>query len=225
MVERSASRKPAPSKSKLLLIPVLGAVLLYLVCGPSNDVASPPKLVRTAESSAALNSVSPATVAVSTTVGTTSLSKTSLSTTTMSVTEASQKPAVGSIPGSAVTWPATPLIAVLAVNPFKMPTELRPVTTVANESLQTLTPAEDLKQLEAEKLAELRAAVKGQRLTALVQTNKGVGAIVGDSVVSVGDLVGERLRVTAIRPEGVEVELIDKPIVAAPAAVDPKRSK
>jgi len=145
----------------------------------------------------------------------------------MPVTEASQKPAVGSIPGSAVTWPATPLNEVLTVNPFKLPTELRPVTTVANESLQTLAPAEDLKQLDAEKLAELRAAVKAQRLTALVQTNKGVGAIVGDSVVSVGDLVGERLRVTAIRPEGVEVELIDKPIVAAPApaAVDSKRSK
>ena len=225
MVERSPSKTFAPSQSKLLMIPVLGAVLLYMVCAPSNDVAPPPKLVRTAEPPSALKTVSPATVAVSTTVATSPHSKTSLSTITMSVTEASQKPAVGSIPGSTVTWPTTPLIEVLVVNPFRMPTELRPVTIVANESLQTLAPAEDLKQLDAEKLAELRAAVKGQRLTALVQTNKGVGAIVGDSVVSVGDLVGERLRVTAIRPEGVEVELIDKPIVAAPAAVDPKRSK
>lgn len=206
MAERSSSRKSAPRNLKLLLIPVLGAVLLYVVCSPSNAVTPPPPLVR---ASGPQPQTSSAPAAVSTATATRRAA--SLATAKLA-TEASQKPAVGSTPGSAVTWPATPLTDVLAVNPFKMPTELKPVVAVAEVPPQPLR--QDLKEPDSTKTAELRAAVKGQRLTALLHTSKGVGAIVGDNVVGVGDLVGERLRVTAIHSTGVELELIDKPAPA-----------
>lgn len=183
MAEPASTKKPAPSRKKLLLIPVLGAVLLYVVCAPSNEGTAPTLAARTPEP----RQMNPPA----------------------SSTAAAYPVAV------AVTWPTTPLADVLAFNPFQMPAELKPpVVSVAKVSPLPLTPDVDLKKLDAAKAAELREALKGQRLKALVQTSKGLGAIVGDAVVAVGDIVGERLRVTAIRPDGVLLELIDKPAPA-----------
>ena len=202
MAERPSSQKPVPGKAKLVMIPVLGAMLLYVVCSPSNEVAPPVQLAR------------PPVPPTSTSAPSIASALTSLTPTTardaaaLPASEASAKSGSASAT-AAVVWPATPLAEVLSVNPFKMPTELMPAVAVAEVPPQPLAP--DRKELAAEKFAELQAAAKGQRLAALVRTSKGVGAIVGDSVVGVGDRIGERLRVTAIRPEGVEVELIDKP--------------
>ena len=202
MAERPSSQKPAPGKSKLVLIPILGAVLLYVVCSPSNEIAPPVQLARP---SVPLTSTSAASTASTFTPSTPTTARAAAA---LPASEASSKSGSASTT-AAVTWPATPLAEVLAVNPFRMPTELMPAVAVAEVPPQPLAP--DRKELAAEKFAELQAAAKGQRLAALVRTSKGVGAIVGDSVVGVGDRIGDRLRVTAIRPEGVEVELIDKP--------------
>lgn len=202
MAEHSSSQKPAPGKAKLVLIPVLGFVLLYVVCSPSNDIAPPVQLARPP---VPLTSTSAPSTAAAVTPSTPTTAR---ATAAWPASEASAKSSSASATAT-VTWPATPLAEVLAVNPFKMPTELMPAVAEVEAPPQPLAP--DRKELAAEKFAELQAAAKGQRLAALVRTSKGVGAIVGDSVVGVGDRVGDRLRVTAIRPEGVEVELIDKP--------------
>lgn len=204
MAERASSQKPAPGKAKLVMIPVLGAVLLYMVVSPSNEVASPVQLARTSPPQTSVP------VASSTALGTASVSKVRPQVAGWPASEASAKSGKASTT-ALVTWPATPLAEVLAVNPFKRPAEFAPAVTVTQTPVVPQTLAENRKELAAEKAADLQAAVKGQRLAALVRTSKGVGAIVGDTVVNVGDLIGERLRVTAIRPEGVEVELIDKP--------------
>ena len=204
MAERPSSPKPVPGKAKLVMIPVLGAMLLYVVCSPSNEVAPPVQLAR------------PPVPPTSTSAPSIASALTSLTPTTardaaaLPASEASAKSGSASAT-AAVVWPATPLAEVLSVNPFKMPSMLLPAVDEAVAEVPPQPLAPDRKELDAEKLAELQAAVKGQRLAALVRTSKGVGAIVGDSVVGVGDRIGERLRVTAIRPEGVEVELIDKP--------------
>lgn len=187
MAESASTTKPTPSWKKLLLIPVLGAVLLYVVCAPSNEGAAPTLAARVPEPHQT-KPLAPSTAVANSTTGS------------------------ATVP---VTWPATPLADVMAFNPFQMPAELKsPVDSVDRASSLPLTPDEDLKELDAARAAELRAALKGQRLAALVKTSKGLGAIVGDAVVAVGDLVGDRLRVTAIRPEGVVLELIDKPAPA-----------
>ncbi len=204
MAERASPQKPAPGKAKLVMIPVLGAVLLYMVVSPSNEVASPVQLARTSPPQTSVP------VASSTALGTASVSKVMPQVAGRPASEASAKSGKASTT-ALVTWPATPLAEVLAVNPFKRPAEFAPAVTVTQTPVVPQTLAENRKELAAEKAADLQAAVKGQRLAALVRTSKGVGAIVGDTVVNVGDLIGERLRVTAIRPEGVEVELIDKP--------------
>ncbi len=203
MAEHSPPQKPAPGKAKLVMIPVLGAVLLYVACSPSNEVAPPVQLARPP--------VPPTSTSVASTASaaTPSTPTAARDAATLPASEASAKSGSASATNT-VVWPATPLAEVLAVNPFKMPTELMPAVAVAEAPPQPLAP--DRKELAAEKFAELQTAAKGQRLAALVRTSKGVGAIVGDSVVGVGDRIGERLRVTAIRPEGVEVELIDKPV-------------
>ncbi len=202
MAEHSPPQKPAPGKAKLVLIPVLGAVLLYVVCSPSNEIAPPVQLARPP--------VPPTSTSVASTasVVTPSTPTTARDAANLPASEASAKSGSASTTAT-VVWPATPLAEVLSVNPFKMPSMLLPAVDVAEVPPQPL--ALDRKELAAEKFAELQAAAKGQRLAALVRTSKGVGAIVGDSVVGVGDRIGERLRVTAIRPEGVEVELIDQP--------------
>jgi hypothetical protein len=193
MAEPTSPKNPNPSWKKLLLVAVLGAVLLYVVTSPSDQGTSPTLVARPPEQRPTIPSVS---------------------------SNAMAKPVPGSTTG-AVTWPATPLADVLAFNPFKMPAELKPpVAPVTEETPLSLAPAADLNELDAAQAAELREALKGQRLTALVQTSKGIGAIVGEAVVTVGDLVGERLRVTAIRPDGVLLELIDKP-----ATTDGKNGK
>ena len=202
MAERPSSQKPVPGKAKLVMIPVLGAVLLYVVCSPSNEVAPPVQLARAPVPS---TSTSVASTAAAVTPWTPTTAR---GTAALPASEASSKSGSASAT-AAVVWPATPLAEVLSVNPFQMPTELMPAVAVAEVPPQPLAP--DRKELAAEKFAELQAAAKGQRLAALVRTSKGVGAIVGDRVVGVGDLIGDRLRVTAIRPEGVEVELIDQP--------------
>ena len=202
MAERPSSQKPVPGKAKLVMIPVLGAMLLYVVCSPSNEVAPPVQLARppVPPTSTSAPSIASALTSLTPTIARDAAA--------LPASEASSKSGSASAT-AAVVWPATPLAEVLSVNPFKMPTELMPAVAVAEVPPQPLAP--DRKELAAEKFAELQAAAKGQRLAALVRTSKGVGAIVGDSVVGVGDRIGERLRVTAIRPEGVEVELIDKP--------------
>ena len=204
MAERSPSQKPVPGKAKLVMIPVLGAMLLYVVCSPSNEVAPPVQLARPP--------VPPTSTSMASTSAaiTPSVPTTARDAATWPASEASAKSGSASTT-TAVIWPATPLAEVLAVNPFKMPSMLLPAVDEAVAEVPPQPLAPDRKELDAEKLAELQAAVKGQRLAALVRTSKGVAAIVGDSVVGVGDRIGERLRVTAIRPEGVEVELIDQP--------------
>lgn len=200
MSEPASPKKSAPNWKKLALIPVLGAVLLYAVASPSDEAAPPTLVVRPAQSGST-NSPAPSTP---------------VSSTNASSSPTAKKPLQGTT--TTITWPATPLEEVLAHNPFRMPAELRPlVASVTEPSPMLLTPGESPEELEVAKGAELREALKGQRLTALVQTTKGVGAIVGDNVVGVGDLVGERLRVTAIRPDGVLFELIDKPAKTGPA--------
>ena len=180
MSEPVSPRPSFPGWKKLLLIPVLGAVLLYVVCAPPNEGAVPTSAARVPESH---RTQPPASVA---------------------------KPSQGSV-AVEVTWPATPLADVMAFNPFRLPAELRlPVDPAADVSPSPNLDA-DWNELNTARAAELREALKGQRLTALVQTSRGLGAIVGDAVVAVGDIVGERLRVTEIRPEGVLLELIDKP--------------
>lgn len=192
MSESASGKQPAPNGKKLALIPVLGAALLYMVASPSDQAVAPTLAVRRPEPNST-NPLLPSTTAA--------------------------KPAAGT--ATTVTWPATPLEDVLAYNPFQMPAELKPlVEPVVEPSPLLLTPGQDPGELDVAQAAELRDALKGQRLTALVQTTRGLGAIVGDAVVSVGDLVGERLRVTAIRPDGVLLELIDKP-----AKADPKRDR
>ena len=208
MAEHPSSQKPASGKAKLVMIPALGAVLLYVVCSPSSGIAPPVQLARPPAPPTSTSAASTASAVTPSTPTTTRVAA------ALPASEASSKSGSASATAS-VIWPATPLAEVLAVNPFKMPTELMPAVAAAEVPPQPLAP--DRKELAAEKFAELQTAAKGQRLAALVRTSKGVGAIVGDSVVGVGDRIGDRLRVTAIRPEGVEVELIDKP-----AATDSK---
>lgn len=188
MDERSSRKPPAQSGKKLLLIPVLGVVLLYLVFAPSDDgeapalVAPPP-----AANPGASDEASPSSKGSRTRSG----------------------PAANAI---AVSWPTTPLADVLAVNPFKLPEELKPLVEPVEEDPPPPPAAVAApEEVAAAKAAELREAMTGLRLGALIRTPSGIGAMVGGTVVLVGDTVGNRFRVIAIRPEGVELELIDKP--------------
>ncbi len=181
--------KPAPSQNliKMLLIPVLGAVLYYVLFSPADNTT-------------------PATVMAP--VGLSSHSRPSPTTFPMATPEASDSAVT-------VTWPSVPVADVLATNPFRMPEALRSQTIPVAEDPPAPTPAAVQAQAaehEKELVAELRAAVKEHRLSGLVRTSQGIGAIVGDEVVTVGDTIGDRLRVTAVRPEGIVLELIQRPV-------------
>jgi len=194
MVERASSKNPPPNRIKLLMIPVLGAIMLYLLFAPSEKVTVPTLVVRPPEGQSANGASTPH----------------------------SDAHAV------AVTWPTIPLSEVLATNPFQLPESLKPYRNpepaVTPEPVvqaepvapptPPITPEEQAAKDEA-LAAELRDAVKSHRLTALVRTSKGIGAMVGDHVVMVGDKVDDRFRVAAIRPDGVVLELIEQPADAS----------
>lgn len=190
MVNRSASKPSPPSRLKLVMIPVLGAIMLYLLLAPGDQAAVPTLVAR------------PPTSAATKAVG-------------------APHPDAHTAP---VTWPAIPLAEVLSTNPFQRPEGLKPFTPPEPEIIPepvsalevvappppTITPEEQAAKDEA-LAAELRDAAKAHRLTALVRTSRGIGAMVGDHVVMVGDKLDDRFRVAAIRADGVVLELIERP--------------
>ena len=185
MAETTSTVPPTQNRTKLLLIPVLAAAFLYLVCAPAEPSGS---AIRIAAPSSSTSSQPQLT----------------------NVKDLKSTRPLNSIPiASRVTWPSTPLADVLAHNPFKLPAELRLITNSIPINTQPTDNTVDLDEQDEAKKEELRAAIKGQRLAALVKTKKGLGAIIGESVISVGDKVGDRLRVTSIRPDGVVFELVD----------------
>lgn len=180
-MDDAAAKKAAQSKTKLLLIPVLGIVFLYVLWSPSEPPAAPAVSLRP-PSGPTVPSPGNAPVAKG----------------------------AANAPGTSVKWPTTPLSEVLAKNPFQMPEKLRALATpVAPEPVAPVEPQVTTAERDAELAAALRAAAQTHRLTGLVQTSKGIGAIVGDTVVTVGDKIGDRLRVTSIRRDGVVLELIE----------------
>lgn len=188
MVERASSKNPPPNRIKLLMIPVLGAIMLYLLFAPSETVTVPTLVARQPDGQGANAKSTPHADA------------------------------------AVVTWPTIPLSEVLATNPFQLPESLKPyknpepeVSSVPMVQVEpvvpptpSITPEEQAAKDEA-LAAELRDAVKSHRITALVRTSKGIGAMVGDHVVMVGDKIDDRFRVAAIRLDGVVLELIERP--------------
>jgi hypothetical protein len=202
MADRSSASSGGGNKLKLVLIPVLGFVLYYVVSSSPSSPPAPTLTVRQATAPAAA-SVGQPIAAVAPSIPYVAATQTP-----------PQQPrsAQDRFPVSkAVTWPTSPLAEVLAVNPFKLPRELRQITAKPTPEPLPLGPDED--EIAVTRTLEMQNAVKGHRLTALVQTSRGAKAIVGENVVGVGDLVGDRLRVTAIHADGVELELIDAPPV------------
>lgn len=202
MAEQTAAANPTANKVKLLLIPVLGVIMLYVLFAPG-DVAPVPKLVARPP----VTNSAPAN-AGGATGGTGTVEP--------------QTPAV--------TWPSIPLADVLMINPFQRPESLKavpippPVETA--EPITTAEPmtaeppvitAEQQTARNEEVEQAFRAAMKTHRLSALVRTRKGLGAMVGDRVVMVGDELDDRFRIAAIRADGLVLELID-PAGQTPAA-------
>jgi hypothetical protein len=196
MVDNSPPANPTANRIKMLMIPVLGVILLYFVFTPGDQPAVPTLVARPA------GAANGATVAPSAETNT-----------------------------APVTWPSIPLSRVLAVNPFQRPESLKPYTipTPATEVAQPVVevavpptppapmimPEEQAAKDEALQ-AELEASLKAHRLSAIIRTSKGIGAMVGDRVVNVGDKLDDRFRVGAIRAEGLVLELIE-PVEGVPA--------
>lgn len=196
-----AEQSPAPGMSanrfKLLLIPILCVIMGYVLFAPEEVAPVPTLLVRPPA-----GTVDP-TGAV---------------------------PASGEVSVAPVSWPSIPLKDVLATNPFQRPDTLKavklpdPVTNVepmikpepTEPPVPTVTP-EEIAAKEHALQEELRVATKKLRLSALVRTSRGIGAMVGDQVVMVGDKLDERFRVAAIRSDGIVLELVDPPVEAIPA--------
>ncbi len=182
---------PKSNRTKLIMIPILGAVLLYLVFTPGEQSETPTLVARPAAPVTSTNAPPPSPPVALTTV--------------------SPPPVATEKSGRAVIWPSVPLEKVMAINPFKqLPGLKSPPAELVDQSPPGDIDA-TLADRNAERAAELRAATKTYRVTALVQTSKGVGAMIGDQVVVVGDVLGDRVRVSAIRAEGIVLELIDRP--------------
>ncbi|MBM4077564.1 MAG: hypothetical protein FJ267_18210 [Planctomycetes bacterium] len=108
-----------------------------------------------------------------------------------------------------VNWPSISVTEIVRHNPFECPLVLKPIVPKIEQT--PLEVPDDTSEDELPRYAEeVREALDGKRLTALVQTPKGLVALIGDDVVRTGDRVGERLRVAAIREKGVILELIDR---------------
>ncbi len=192
MADRAASKTPPTSRIKLLMIPVLAVVMMYVLFAPSEKVPVPTLVARPPQNQAEGGVSAPHPDA--------------------------------STP--AITWPTIPLTEVLATNPFELPEALKPYRqpepVVLPEPVVEVEPVvpppppvsrEEQAAKAAALAAQLREAVKTHRLTALVRTSRGIGAMVGDHVVMVGDKIDERFRVAAIRPDGVVLEAIDPPVL------------
>ncbi len=196
MAERAVSNNSSQSRIKVIMIPVLGVIMLYMLFAPSEKVVVPTLVVRKPEGQPA-NGVP-------------------------------MSPADNN--AIAVTWPTISLSEVLATNPFQLPQGLKPYSKPEPEVIAEpvvevepvvpapppISAAEQAAKDEA-LAAELREAAKSHRLTALVRTSRGIGAMVGDHVVMVGDKIDDRFRVAAIRPDGVVLELIERPVNATSA--------
>lgn len=196
MAERASSNNTQQNRIKLLLIPVLGVIMLYVLFAPGEQAPVPTLVARLPEGSANGTESAP--------------------------TEASTQ---------AVTWPTIPLAEVLARNPFERPEGLKPIRPpepeVVPEPVVEVEPvrppvpvmtAEEQTAREQALAEELQNAAKKYRLTALVRTSNGLGAMVGDNVVTVGQTLDDRFRVAAIRPDGVVLEMIAVPVDATGAA-------
>ncbi|HET6424059.1 MAG TPA: hypothetical protein VFG20_10275 [Planctomycetaceae bacterium] len=201
MAERNTAANPAANKFKLLLIPVLGVIMLYVLFAPG-EVAPVPKLVaRPPVSSSSTESA----------VGVTAVT------------------VPGEPQAQPVKWPSIPLADVLQINPFQRPESLKSVPIPPPlETVEPITQAEPVEAVPPPITAEqqaareeaiqdaIRAAMKTHRLSALVRTRKGLGAMVGDRVVMVGDKLDDRFRIAAIRADGLVLELIEPAVKTVP---------
>ncbi len=190
MAEPHSKKQVSQNRIKLLLVTVLSVVLLYVIFSQSEHGPVTARVVGTSDP----RTTNPLSLSDS-----------------VKSRAGSMNPAPGSVLAT-VAWPATPLADVLAINPFKLLDDLKPVGLIPGTTPTVVESGADLAESQDTKSMELRDAIKSHRLKAIVKTPTGIGAIVGDAVIGVGDVVGNRLRVTEIRPIGVVFELIEEPI-------------
>lgn len=195
----TVTQSPPANRTKLVLIPILGAVLLYVVFTPAEQSEVPQLVAR------------PATPAPTPSTPPTSPS--------IALTTASPPATTAQKTRTTVTWPSVPLAQVMAINPFQMLPGLKSPTVELAEQPPRGAIDPNLAERQEERSAQLRAMTKSYRVTALVQTSKGVGAMIGDRVVVVGDVLDERVRISAIREEGIVLELIESPATSESSAL------
>jgi hypothetical protein len=112
-----------------------------------------------------------------------------------------------------VAWPKFTTEQILATNPFRgsaaMRTALKPpeeqMAIASTDKIAAETPEESPEE-EIDPWAALTDSFKGDSSAVFLESSKGQVLKVGTKMLKVGDRIGDRYRVTEVRPDGIVVE-------------------
>ena len=100
------------------------------------------------------------------------------------------------------SWPDVELNEILSRNPFALPS--------TSGSEKTAPVSDDVSPPPDVIDQEILLSIESLNLQAIYESDSGRSALVGTRVLHVGDRLGENLRVSDIRPDGVVIEIVDR---------------